>query len=103
MDYYNTLGVPHNASHAVIRAAYRSLALRYHPDRAGAASAQRFREIQQAYETLSVPSRRQAYDISLRRPARQIPVTVIEPTTANWHGSVPEPLRPPMEVAGHHV
>jgi curved DNA-binding protein CbpA len=95
MDYYQRLGVSRTASANAIRAAYRSLAQRFHPDHAGAASAQSFREIQEAYETLKMPSRRREYDSSLRSPSRAIPVTVIQSRPAA-SGVSPEPLAPPV-------
>jgi curved DNA-binding protein CbpA len=94
MDFYQTLGVPRTASADAIRAAYRNRAQRYHPDHAGAASAQSFREIQEAYETLRVPSRRREYDSSLRSPSRSIPVTVIQSRTGAAVVA-PEPLARP--------
>jgi molecular chaperone DnaJ len=63
-DYYNVLGVSRKASAEEIKRAYRSLALRWHPDRntndPGAES--RFKDITEAYETLSVPEHRARYD-----------------------------------------
>ena len=50
-DPHRVLGVPHDASEAEIRGAYRALAKRHHPD-AGQGSVARFLEIQAAYETL---------------------------------------------------
>jgi len=76
-DYYVVLGVPRDASPAGIRAAFRGLAKRTHPDRAGAASARRFAEIREAYETLADAESRRAYDARLareeplRRPRRR--------------------------------
>jgi molecular chaperone DnaJ len=64
MDFYVILGVPHEASTADIKRAYRRLARRYHPgvnpgDRAAEES---FRRIVEAYETLVDPNRRRQYD-----------------------------------------
>lgn len=92
MDFYEKLGVPHDATTVAIRTAYRGLALRYHPDVPGTGSAQRFREIQEAYETLSVPSRRRAYDSSRQSGPRKIPITIIRPRATTW-SAPPEPLR----------
>ncbi len=78
MNYYETLGVPGNASENTIRTAYRRLARRYHPDISGSGSVDKFREVQEAYETLGERSRRHAYDLSLHHQrARPISVTVI--------------------------
>jgi DnaJ-class molecular chaperone len=46
----------------MIRTAFRTLARRYHPDAGSGSSAQRFREVVEAYETLSDPIQRRRYD-----------------------------------------
>ena len=62
-DYYKTLGVTKTSSADEIKKAYRKLALEYHPDRNKSKEASgKFKEITQAYEVLSDPSKRQAYD-----------------------------------------
>jgi molecular chaperone DnaJ len=63
-DYYKTLGVGKNASEAEIKKSYRKLARQYHPDQnAGDKQAEeRFKEISQAYDVLSDPEKRKAYD-----------------------------------------
>jgi curved DNA-binding protein CbpA len=66
MNYYLILGVPRSASVGAIRTAFRGLVRRYHPDAGAGSSEQRFREIVEAYETLSDPKRRREYDASLR-------------------------------------
>jgi molecular chaperone DnaJ len=64
MDLYVILGLPHGASDAEIKRAYRRLARRYHPDiNPGDRIAEaRFRQILEAYETLIDPDRRHRYD-----------------------------------------
>ena len=68
-NLYEILGVSPQAEDVVIRAAYRALAQRYHPDKSPANSkdtaAQRMSAIQKAYDILSNPISRIAYDVSL--------------------------------------
>lgn len=68
MNYYELLEVSPNASPEVIKAAYKSLMQRYHPDRnpGNAESAKRSALVVQAYEVLSDSSMRAAYDIELK-------------------------------------
>ncbi|WP_216923019.1 DnaJ C-terminal domain-containing protein [Synechococcus sp. CCAP 1479/9] len=62
-DYYASLGVERDASAEEIKKAYRKLARQYHPDVAKEEGAEeRFKEISEAYQTLSDPEKRQAYD-----------------------------------------
>lgn len=63
-DYYDTLGVGRQASVDDIRKAYRKLARKYHPDlNPGDKSAEdRFKNVQEAYDVLSDPKKRQMYD-----------------------------------------
>jgi molecular chaperone DnaJ len=63
-DYYKLLGVPKNATEGELKAAYRKLAMKHHPDRnpGDKASEEKFKEINQAYETLSDSRKRQMYD-----------------------------------------
>jgi molecular chaperone DnaJ len=60
MDHYNTLGVNKNATPDEIKQAYRKLANKHHPDKGGDTSY--FQKIQEAYETLGDPNKRQEYD-----------------------------------------
>lgn len=60
MDYYDILGVSTDADPQEIKRAYRSLASRHHPDKGG--NEEEFKKIQQAYETLSDPVKRQEYN-----------------------------------------
>ncbi len=65
-NYYDTLGVDEHADGKAIKAAYHRLARQYHPDVSGKAGEEKFKEINEAYEILSDPKRREEYD-RLRR------------------------------------
>jgi DnaJ-class molecular chaperone len=95
-DYYGALEVNRDESVKSIHNAYRRLAKQYHPDHAGAQGAQRFREVQEAYEILSDPEQRRRYDARAKR-ARPRPYGAPEPLVrphsyAHFHR--PEPLIP---------
>lgn len=102
--YYTVLGIPRDESLPGIRAAYRDRARRLHPDVAGAGSTPAFREVTEAFEVLSDPERRLAYDGTLdeeagglargrtvvaRTPLRREPITVI---------GEPDGIRPSFEA-----
>lgn len=61
MDYYSILGVAKTASADEIKAAYRKLAKEFHPDRNGGDDSQ-IKKINEAYETLKDPNKRQTYN-----------------------------------------
>lgn len=63
-DYYKTLGVDRKATQAEIKRAYRKLALQFHPDRnpGDKKSEEKFKEINEAHQVLSDPSKRARYD-----------------------------------------
>ena len=63
MDYYNTLGISKSASEADIKAAYRKMAMKHHPDRGG--DEKKFKEVTEAYETLSDPQKKQMFDMGV--------------------------------------
>ncbi len=63
-DYYEVLGLERGAADADIKRAFRKLAQQYHPDVSADPTAHdRFKEINEAYQVLSDPQRRQAYDL----------------------------------------
>lgn len=98
-SHYVVLGVAEAADARQIRVAYLNLARALHPDRlAGAASAERslaerrMREVNEAYETLGDPTRREAYDVDRRLTAAR---------AASGGGPRPaRPARPPRPPAG---
>ena len=64
LDYYAVLGVSREATDAELKRAFRKLAQQWHPDvNKDAAAHERFKEINEAYQVLSDPQRRQAYDL----------------------------------------
>ena len=79
-DYYGLLGVPADATTAQIKKAYRKLARQHHPDRnpGDTDAADRFKAITEAYEVLTDPVRRQAYDAT-RPPVTSTTITTPSP------------------------
>ena len=68
MNYYETLGLNRGASSDEIKKAYRSMAMKYHPDRGG--DERKFKEIEEAYRTLSDPEKKNLIDSGID-PSRQ--------------------------------
>ena len=92
MNYYLILGIPVDADEETIRHAFRVLARRYHPDAGSGSSAEMFRQIFEAYETLRDPARRALYDTSWRAKrgiARPFTVEPLRPDPTRA-----EPIRP---------
>jgi curved DNA-binding protein CbpA len=105
-DHYNLLGVPPQASAAELRKAFRREAKRCHPDAlAGRPEAEReaarlrFIRLAQAYQVLSDPQRRRAYDRSL--PARPAPQNATRNASATGPGTArPAGQASPRAAAG---
>ena len=65
MDYYKILELENNATHEEIKKSYRKLSLKYHPDRNGGTDNKKIQEINEAYEILGDPAKKQAYDFEI--------------------------------------
>jgi molecular chaperone DnaJ len=113
-NYYVILDVPSDASPEEIHAAYRRLVKASHPDVSGADSGRRFREVQEAWETLGDAERRRAYDKSLERTPPRQPSPSPRFSTHGWHAEAPpfgapedffdEPGRPYVSnEVGHEI
>jgi molecular chaperone DnaJ len=100
-NYYVVLGVGSDATPAQIKAAYRQQAKKFHPDYYGQNS-QPFREVQEAYQVLSDPVQRRAYDEALAytnqprgirsEPWRSRPISSEPPISTATSGEWVEPL-----------
>ena len=77
-DYYIVLGVSRGADLKRIKKAYRTVAKKYHPDvtRSGE-DVEKFREIREAYETLSDEAKRRKYDKELERQGSEIRISIV--------------------------
>jgi DnaJ family protein B protein 4 len=68
-DLYKVLGINENASHDEIKKAYRSLSLKFHPDRNPSPDAtEKFKQINEAYETLGDEQKRKQYEMERKNP-----------------------------------
>jgi hypothetical protein len=98
--HYQILAVKKKATAAEVKRAYRRLAKMAHPDvdkTSGAAD--RFMAIQEAYEVLSDPAKRAAYDVSLRAK-KTSPAAAANPAPGAPPRSTPPPSPPPAGAAG---
>ena len=63
-DFYSTLEIPKNCDQSEIKKAFRKQAIKYHPDKnpGNREAEQKFKDVQEAYDILSDPQKRAAYD-----------------------------------------
>lgn len=87
-DYYYFLGIPQNASAEDIKKAYRKLSLKYHPDKNENDDyfSDRFKEVKEAYETLTDPQRKRIYDQNLNSQQRNVK-SILPPKIKNFSAS----------------
>lgn len=89
LDYYRILGVPRNAEPEAIKAAYRRLARKYHPDVSRELNAElRFKEVGEAYKVLKDAESRLLYDQTFVPPLRK---TAATQTSANANPKAASP------------
>ena len=103
MNYYLILGVGEDADPEAIRRAFRTLVRRYHPDAGAGSSAERFREIVTAYETLSDPVRRSRYDRELRGIPVSSPAAVEPLSPTVWVEPIAGGRRAPFSRWPHQA
>ena len=86
-NYYAVLRVPEDANPTAIRHAYRTLVRRFHPDAGIGSSAQKFREVTEAYDVLNDPQRRKDHDVDLARSRTHshVPPEPLIPETPTTH------------------
>ena len=98
--YYMILGVSRAESAGGIRAAYRELAKKLHPDVAGQQATHAFQEISEAYDVLSDPQRRREYESELRR-VESVDVAPIRPAPSE-RGCPPHDGHPGQRITNSH-
>lgn len=104
LDFYDCLGIGSSASGSTIRRAYNRLAKTHHPDKTGGGpDTSRFQAIQVAYETLSDPVRRRAYDALSNLTIELSLSEAVFGTTVHIRGGVDPLVIPPGTVHGDVV
>jgi curved DNA-binding protein CbpA len=88
-DYYEFLQISPNAEHDTIHRVYRFLAVRLHPDNPETGDAEKFFVLKQAYDVLSDPARRAAYDAARAKDApQQVPLSTTIDFMDNLEGEL---------------
>jgi DnaJ-class molecular chaperone len=88
-DHYAALGLRSSATLADVKKAFRQQASLHHPDRNTAADAPaRFRAVQEAYDVLSDPDRRKAYDDNRQRNLLDSPIDTARAIWLDYFGRV---------------
>ena len=102
-DFYAILGVPARAQPAEIKHAYRRLAFAHHPDVGLNPDPERFHEVHEAYEVLSNPEQRRAYDIRSVGGRQSLSVEPLRPRSAVSVFADHLTLRPSLEELLDHI
>jgi DnaJ-class molecular chaperone len=89
LDHYAALGLASSATLADVKKAYRQKAAFYHPDRNDAEdAADKFRRVQEAYDVLVDPEKRQAYDDNRRRNLLDNPLDTAKEIWHNYFNNI---------------
>ena len=94
-DYYLILGVSRREKLRSVQEAFRELAKRYHPDRAGSEGTRKFQDIQEAYEVLSNPEKRKFYNHELEQDEAEMhsrPEPIFSRAPSRAEALVPQPM-----------
>ncbi|KAM3140689.1 hypothetical protein pb186bvf_007287 [Paramecium bursaria] len=97
MNYYNQLGVHHQATQDEIKKAYRRLAMEFHPDRSSKPESEQFKLITQAYTTLRNDKMRQRYDHKLGQHLKQQQLYQMIKSFINFDQAKPQEFEPLIE------
>lgn len=92
MNYYHILGISQNASQQEIKKKYRALAIQHHPDKNNGNDLY-FKQVNEAYQTLSNSKKRANYDFFLKHPIYTPPIQKHKPTKKNTNNGYEEPIR----------
>lgn len=95
LNYYSILGIAENATSSEVKAAFKQMAVKYHPDKhAGDPEMEeRFKEINEAYQVLSSPYERARYDLQLKYGEPNIPTYTYNPSPPRpTHHYSPPPI-----------